>query len=63
VPHPGDVYLLCTDGLSSEIIDPRMLEIYLKNSKDLQKACHELIEEANRNGGHDNITVVLVRAP
>lgn len=63
VPHPGDVYLLCSDGLSGEISDSRMAEIYSEKAPDLQAACHELIEEANRNGGHDNITVVLVRAP
>ena len=63
VPHPGDVYLLCSDGLSGELTDGKMAEIYENYSHDLQSACHELIEEANRNGGHDNITAVLVRAP
>ncbi len=63
VPHSGDVYLLCSDGLSGELTDPRMMEIFQAKGKDLQAACHEMIEEANRNGGHDNVTVVLVRAP
>ncbi len=63
VPRPGDVYLLCSDGLSGEITDPEMLEVFLDNSHDLQAACHALIEKGNQNGGHDNITVVLVRAP
>ncbi|MCP4606489.1 MAG: Stp1/IreP family PP2C-type Ser/Thr phosphatase [Proteobacteria bacterium] len=63
IPHSGDVYLLCSDGLSSEMTDPEMLEIYEKHSSDLQVACHELIEAANNNGGHDNISVILVRAP
>ncbi|MDD5308154.1 MAG: Stp1/IreP family PP2C-type Ser/Thr phosphatase [Deltaproteobacteria bacterium] len=60
-PKPGDIYLLCSDGLSGELADAKMLEIVEKHTKDLQAACHALIEEANRNGGHDNITVVLAR--
>lgn len=63
VPHPGDIYLLCSDGLSGEISDPTMQEVVQANAADLQTGCHELIEEANKAGGHDNITVVLVRAP
>ncbi len=62
-PHPGDTYLLCTDGLSGEVDDPEMLSIFLQNQSNLQNACHQLIEAACRNGGHDNITVVLVRTP
>ncbi|MCP4674866.1 MAG: Stp1/IreP family PP2C-type Ser/Thr phosphatase [Deltaproteobacteria bacterium] len=63
VPRPGDVYLLCSDGLSGEVTDPEMLEVFLENSHDLQTACHALIEAGNNHGGHDNITTVLVRAP
>lgn len=63
IPHPRDTYLLCSDGLSGEISDEKMAELVTANSNDLQAACHELIEEANRNGGHDNVTVVLVRSP
>ena len=62
-PKPGDIYLLCSDGLSGEITDEQMRDIVVANGKNLQAACHQLIEEANRNGGHDNITVVLVRTP
>lgn len=63
VPKPGDVYLLCSDGLSGEVSDGKMAEIVNHNMRDLVSGCHQLIEEANRNGGHDNITVVLVRNP
>ncbi|MDJ0765234.1 MAG: Stp1/IreP family PP2C-type Ser/Thr phosphatase [Myxococcota bacterium] len=63
VPHSGDVYLLCTDGLSGEVSDSEILEVFQANTQDLQAACHALIEAANRNGGHDNSSVVLVRAP
>jgi serine/threonine protein phosphatase PrpC len=63
MPRPGDMYLLCTDGLSGEVTDRKMLQIVQANAGDLQGTCHELIEEANRNGGHDNSTVVLVYNP
>lgn len=62
-PRPGDVYLLCSDGLSGEMSDAEMLETYVANSANLQTACHMLIDRACRNGGHDNITVVLIRVP
>jgi serine/threonine protein phosphatase PrpC len=62
-PRSGDVFLLCSDGLSGEVPDEKMAEIFNASSADLQITCRELIAEANRNGGHDNITVVLVRAP
>ncbi len=61
-PHPGDVLLLCSDGLSSMVTGPQIQEVVGSNYGDLNQGCHELIEEANRNGGHDNITVVLIRA-
>jgi protein phosphatase len=61
VPRSGDVYLLCTDGLSGEVTEAKMCEIVSIRGADLQNACHDLIAEANRNGGHDNITVVLLR--
>ena len=63
LPRPGDIYLLCSDGLSGEVTDQRMLEIVDANYRNLQECCHKLISEANRNGGHDNITVVLVHNP
>ncbi len=63
VPHSGDIYLMCSDGLSGELTDERMLEIVGDHRNDLQSACHALIQEANNNGGHDNSTVVLVQSP
>ncbi len=59
-PQDGDVYLLCSDGLSGMITDPGMEEI-LRSNDDLDAACETLIDEANQNGGTDNITVILVR--
>jgi protein phosphatase len=62
-PRPGDIILMCSDGLSGEVTDDKIRDIVLARAADLQGACHDLIEAANRNGGHDNITVVLVRSP
>jgi protein phosphatase len=59
-PRAGDVYLLCSDGLSGPVTDPEMLDI-LSTSGDLKSAASRLIETANENGGPDNITVVLAR--
>ncbi len=57
---PGDICLLCCDGLTGMVTDARIAEI-LAGEKDLNAACTELIDEANANGGVDNITVALVR--
>jgi protein phosphatase len=59
--RPGDTYLLCCDGLSGEVEDPGMLEAVLEAKGDLEKGCRDLIDRANRHGGRDNITVILVR--
>jgi protein phosphatase len=62
-PRPGDIFLLCTDGLSGEVPDPQIQEIMLRHGKNLQPMCQELIDTAKKNGGSDNITVILVRNP
>ncbi len=59
-PRQGDVYILCSDGLSGPVEDPEMLEIVTKHA-DLKTAASKLIERANENGGPDNITAVLAR--
>ncbi|HYF28069.1 MAG TPA: Stp1/IreP family PP2C-type Ser/Thr phosphatase, partial [Baekduia sp.] len=56
----GDVFLLCSDGLTGMVSDDRMAEI-LQRAPSLQAAGRELIEAANAAGGRDNITVVLFR--
>ena len=58
--RPGDVLLLCSDGLTSMVSEERMEEI-LRGSIDLGVAAQQLIDEANAAGGRDNITVVLSR--
>ncbi len=57
--RPGDLYLLCSDGLNGMLKDQQMLETLLKET-DLDSRCRELVEDANDAGGTDNITVVLV---
>ncbi len=59
-PQAGDVYVLCSDGLSGPVTDEMILEI-LDSTGDLRAAATKLINKANENGGPDNITVVLAR--
>ncbi len=59
-PQPGDVYLLCSDGLCGPASDDEIEEV-LKTTPDLKTAATKLIEKANSNGGPDNITVVLAK--
>jgi protein phosphatase len=54
----GDLFLICSDGLTSMIDDRTVLEIVDRNRSDLDKALKELVRAANRKGGEDNITVV-----
>ncbi len=56
----GDVCVVCCDGLTGMVTDERIAEILAKEP-ELQKAAQQLIDEANANGGVDNITVGLVR--
>jgi serine/threonine protein phosphatase PrpC len=56
----GDVYLLCSDGLTGMVAEDRVAEI-IREGRTLEAAARKLIEEANENGGRDNITVVLFR--
>jgi len=57
----GDLVLLCTDGLSSMIPDPDILQIIQSSEGQLEKACKNLVNTANEKGGLDNITVVLLK--
>jgi serine/threonine protein phosphatase PrpC len=57
---PGDVLLLCTDGLYGYVPDTAILQIILRNS-DLEKAADALVAVANEAGGHDNVSVQLIR--
>jgi protein phosphatase len=56
----GDLYLICSDGLTSMVREARLREI-LTESDSLRSAVDALVAEANEMGGRDNITVVLFR--
>ena len=56
-----DIILLCSDGLSNMIADSEIYDIINENRDDLEKTANTLVDRANRNGGRDNITVVLVK--
>ncbi len=57
----GDVFLLCSDGLTGELEDAEIAGVLLAMGEDLQVGAHALVHLANEFGGSDNITVVLVR--
>ena len=57
----GDIYLLCSDGLSDPVKEPQICEILTKYADDLPRACRELIIAANQNGGPDNVTALLAK--
>jgi len=55
----NDRFLLCTDGLTDLVSDNEILNI-IKNGNDPEYICQQLISEANKRGGNDNITVSLI---
>ncbi|MCL4424717.1 MAG: Stp1/IreP family PP2C-type Ser/Thr phosphatase [Firmicutes bacterium] len=55
----GDTFLLCTDGLTNLVAEPRLAALLQR--EPLEELTTRLIEEAITNGGHDNITVVVFR--
>jgi protein phosphatase len=58
--YPDDTFLLCSDGLCDMVDDEEMHAILL-NSRDVHSACESLVEAAKQSGGHDNITVGIVK--
>ncbi len=59
-PSPGEVYLLCSDGLYNMVSDPEIQSLLSVCERDFTLAGKRLIECAEKQGGRDNITVVLV---
>jgi protein phosphatase len=55
----GDRFVLCSDGLSGQVPDERICEIVTQES-DLSACAKKLVEESNKAGGEDNVTVVVV---
>jgi protein phosphatase len=60
-PEPGDRFLLCSDGLPRELSDDHIASL-LRRLVEPEEAARELVNEAKRRGGNDNITVVVVDA-
>lgn len=58
---PGDVIMLCTDGLTDLVNDSEMLAAI--QGRTLKQAAQLLIDLANERGGHDNITIVMLGVP
>ena len=58
--RPGDVLLLASDGLTRELRDTEIADVIAAHAPDLDQACEALIQAANRHGGRDNITVLLI---
>lgn len=57
--EPGDLYLMCSDGLTTMLNDDQILRV-IKTDEPLDARCQSLINQANQAGGLDNITVILV---
>lgn len=59
IAHPGDIFLLCSDGLTDVVTDRQINEILDTASANVEAAAGRLVECANAQGGPDNISVVL----
>lgn len=58
--HPGDVLLICTDGLTN-MVRHEVLEEVLRDGSKAQEQCKRLVGLANENGGMDNISVMIIK--
>jgi protein phosphatase len=59
--QPGDLLLLCSDGLTTMLPDDEIHELLEGASGDIRRAAQDLVAAANEKGGEDNITVVLIQ--
>jgi len=62
IVQPGDIYLMCSDGLTDLVEDDVIHETLLEYSESLEDAAQQLVDKANAAGGVDNISVILVRS-
>jgi serine/threonine protein phosphatase PrpC len=58
---PGDILLLCSDGLTSMVPDEDIVRLVEDARGNVERAAQALVEEANQRGGEDNITVLLLK--
>lgn len=59
-PRQGDVFVICSDGISAQLTDDEMRDCLLERRGNLTAAAGDLVDLANARGGEDNATVVLV---
>ena len=59
--NPGDLLLLCSDGLTTMVSDQEIARVVAAAEGDIEKAAKGLVAAANGHGGEDNITVLLLR--
>ena len=57
---PGDLYLLCSDGLT-DLVNEREISEMLRDGNELPEVARRLVDRANEAGGHDNVSVLLIR--
>jgi len=57
--RPGDIFFVCSDGLTTMVSDEAILGLVERNRASLEKAAKALVDAANKGGGEDNITIVL----
>ncbi|HTJ81724.1 MAG TPA: Stp1/IreP family PP2C-type Ser/Thr phosphatase [Polyangiaceae bacterium] len=62
---PGDIFLLCSDGLSGMVNEEGIADVlgalYMDPGSDIRESCEQLVTMANDAGGNDNITALLIR--
>jgi PPM family protein phosphatase len=58
--RPGDVFMICSDGLTSMVDDDAILSVLRQGERTLEQKARSLVDAANRGGGEDNITVILI---
>jgi protein phosphatase len=58
---PGDIFLLCSDGLNDMVTDADIQATLSSLAANLPLAAQQLVQQANDNGGRDNVSVILVR--
>ena len=60
--YPGDMYLVCSDGLTRMVADTQIAELLVnEGNNNLDVLCKKLVQMANEAGGDDNISVILVK--
>lgn len=57
----GDLFLLCSDGLTDMLSNDQISEFLNANADNLNVCCQTLVDHANQNGGRDNISVILIK--